>query len=95
MGDEITIEGIPELIAKLEAMNVKIDAVAARALREAGELVVEEAKTTTAFIDRTGKLREFLKVSQVRSLAGTKYVLAGIDKGDNSKVFYGRICRLI
>ncbi len=36
------------------------------------------------------KLKKGLKVSGVRKKGGNKFVLAGIQKGDNSKIFYGK-----
>ena len=58
-------------------------------MKKAGQEIVDEAKTTSAFHDRSGKLRRGLKVSGVRSKKGHKYVFAGIQKGDNSEIFYG------
>ena len=52
--------------------------------------MLEDAKATTEFHDRTGHLRDGLKISGVKTKDGVKYILVGIDKSDNSKIFYGK-----
>ncbi len=49
---------------------------------------MEEAKNNVPV--KTEKLKKGLKVSGVRKKGGNKFVLAGIQKGDNSKIFYGK-----
>lgn len=76
------------LIRKIEDMGKAGTRIENKALKKAGELIVEEAKNNVPF--RKGKLKEGLKVSGVRKKNGNKFVLAGIQKGDNSKIFYGK-----
>lgn len=79
------------LIRKLEDMGKAGTRVENKALKKAGQLIVDEAKNTSAFHDRTGNLRKGLKVSGIRKKGSHKFVLAGIQKGDNSKIFYGKM----
>lgn len=76
------------LIRRIEEMGKAGVRVENKALKKAGELIVEEAKNDVNV--KTGKLKEGLKVSGVRKKNGNKFVLAGIQKGDNSKIFYGK-----
>lgn len=87
---EMELEGVDELIKKIEELGKRGSRIENKALKKAGQVIVDEAKKTTAFTDRTGKLRKGLKVSGVRSKDGNKYVLAGIQKDDNSEIFYGK-----
>lgn len=84
------LEGMDELIKKIDEMGRKGTRIESQALKKAGEVIADEFKRTSAFQDKTGKLREGLKVSGIRSSKGVKHVLVGIQKGDNSKVFYGK-----
>nr|WP_269205805.1 HK97-gp10 family putative phage morphogenesis protein [Clostridium botulinum] len=82
------LEGMDSLIRKLEDMGKAGTRVENKALKKAGQIIVDEAKNNVAV--RTGKLKEGLKVSGVRKKGGHKFVLAGIQRGDNSKIFYGK-----
>ncbi|MHB9946995.1 hypothetical protein CF095_16670 [Clostridium botulinum] len=82
------LDGLDELTRKVQDMGKAGVRVENAALKKAGELIVEEAKNNVPF--RKGNLKEGLKVSGVRKKGGNKFVLAGIQKGDNSKIFYGK-----
>ncbi|NFJ83905.1 HK97 gp10 family phage protein [Clostridium botulinum] len=82
------LDGMDNVIRKIEDMGKAGTRIENKALKKAGELIVEEAKNNVPF--RKGKLKEGLKVSGVRKKNGNKFVLAGIQKGDNSKIFYGK-----
>nr|WP_207794467.1 HK97-gp10 family putative phage morphogenesis protein [Clostridium botulinum] len=82
------LDGMDNLIRKIEDIGKAGTRIENKALKKAGELIVEEAKNNVPF--RKGKLKEGLKVSGVRKKNGNKFVLAGIQKGDNSKIFYGK-----
>nr|WP_207728666.1 HK97-gp10 family putative phage morphogenesis protein [Clostridium botulinum] len=84
------LEGMDNLIIKIEDMGKAGTRIENKALKKAGEVILEEAKITSVFKDRSGDLREGLKVSGVRKKGGNKFVLVGIQKGDNSKIFYGK-----
>lgn len=85
---DMELEGMDSLIRKLDDMGKAGTRIENKALKKAGQIIVNEAKNNVSV--RTGKLKEGLKVSGVRKKGGNKFVLAGIQKGDNSKIFYGK-----
>lgn len=87
---EITLTGIDAIIQRLNAINANVNKLTNKALKLAGAPVLEDAKATTEFTDRSGKLREGLKISSVKTRDGIKFILVGIDKKDNSAIFYGK-----
>lgn len=84
------LKGIDELRKRIEEMGRKGMAVENKALKTAGKIVEDEAKKTSAFKDKSGKLRQGISISGVRSRKGNKHILVGIQKGDNSHIFYGK-----
>lgn len=82
------LEGMDQLIKKIADMGKAGIMVENAALKKAGEVILEEAKNNVP--ERTGKLKNGLKVSGVKSKNGRKYVLVGIQKSDNSEIFYGK-----
>jgi len=87
---EFKLEGLQELEQILQEIGKKASRIENKAIKKAAEPILEDAKTTTAFTDRTGKLREGLKISNIKNKNGEKYVEIGITKGDNSEIFYGK-----
>ena len=85
---DMKLEGMDSLIRKVESMGKAGEKAENKALKKAGKIIVDEAKNNVNV--RTGKLKEGLKVSGVRKQGKNKFVLAGIQKGDNSKIFYGK-----
>jgi len=88
MANHISLEGIDAIIEKLNAMNANVNKLTNQALKKAGEPVLSDAKATSLFGDQSGKLREAIKISGIKTKDGIKYVLIGVDKKD-TKVFYG------
>ncbi|MHC6181008.1 HK97-gp10 family putative phage morphogenesis protein [Clostridium sp. JNZ X4-2] len=86
----IVLKGVDEILDKLSRMGSNITRLENKALKNAAEPVLEDAKVTNAFNDRSGRLREGLKISGVKKKEGVKYILVGVDKSDNSKIFYGK-----
>lgn len=87
---DIELTGVDEILNKLQQIGTNISRLENKALKNAAEPVLEDAKATNAFNDRTGKLRKGLKISNIKKLDGIKYVLVGVDKSDNSKIYYGK-----
>lgn len=87
---DIELTGVDEILNKLQQIGINISRLENKALKNAAEPVLEDAKATNAFNDRSGKLRKGLKISNIKKLDGTKYVLVGVDKSDNSKIYYGK-----
>ncbi|RXI58985.1 HK97-gp10 family putative phage morphogenesis protein [Clostridium tetani] len=98
---DMELEGIEQLIKKVEGMGKAGARAENKALKKAGELINEEIKARAPTsvsprqpkgktqMWRTGKhAKELLKVSGIRSKNERKYVLAGLQRGDNSKAFY-------
>ncbi len=92
MSASVSVEGIEELIASFERMGKDMDRVANAALKEGGQVIVEEAKSILSSEGHivTGNLMDGLSVSGVKGGKGGKYVEAGITKGDNSSIYYGK-----
>lgn len=82
------LEGMEQLIKRVEGMGKVGIKIENKALKKAGQIIVDEAKKNVPV--KIGKLKEGLKVSGVRKKNGNKYVFAGIQKGDNSEIFYGK-----
>lgn len=86
----IELTGVDEILNKLQQIGTNISKLENKALKNAAEPVLEDAKVTNAFNDRSGKLRKGLKITNVKKKDGMKYILVGVDRGDNSEVFYGK-----
>lgn len=87
---EISLEGVDAIIARLNEINANVNKLTNKALQNAGIPVLEDAKATSSFSDKSGKLRKGLKISGVKTKDGIKFILVGIDKADNSEIFYGK-----
>jgi len=89
----IELTGVDEILNKLQQMGVNISRLENKALKNAAEPVLEDAKANVPV--RTGKLKKGLKITNVKKKEGVKYILVGVDRGDNSEIFYGKICCLV
>ena len=90
MSNEIDFSCIDNLSEKLKELGKKGARIESEALTKGAEVILEDMKRTTAFDDRTKKLREGLKIDKVRTSKGIKSVKIGIQKDDNSEIFYGK-----
>lgn len=86
----IELTGVDEILNKLQQIGANLGKLENKALKNAAEPVLEDAKATNAFKNRSGKLRKGLKITNVKKKDGMKYILVGVDRGDNSAVFYGK-----
>lgn len=87
----IELDGMDALLSKLEEMATKTaNNITNSALKAAAIPLLEDAKSTSSFADRSGNLREGLKIGDIKTKNGVKYIEIGIDKGDISKIFYGK-----
>jgi HK97 gp10 family phage protein len=64
MSTEFKVDGLDTLLRKLENMGKEGSIIEGQSLVEAGQPMLEDMKNTSAFKDRTGKLRKSLKISQ-------------------------------
>ena len=85
---DIELTGVDEILNKLQQMGANINGLENKALRNAAEPVLKDAKANVPV--RTGKLKKGLKVTNVKKKEGVKYILVGVDRGDNSEIFYGK-----
>ncbi|WP_219716773.1 HK97-gp10 family putative phage morphogenesis protein, partial [Clostridioides difficile] len=88
MSVEITTEGFDAVLSKIESMGKSGDKLLNEAVKAGGNVILQDALPRVS--KRSGKLKDGLKVSGVKKKGGTKYVLVGITKEDNSKIFYGK-----
>ncbi|WP_333861535.1 HK97-gp10 family putative phage morphogenesis protein [Clostridium sp.] len=85
---DIELTGVDEILNKLQQMGANISRLENKALRNAAEPVLEDAKANVPV--RTGKLKKGLKITNVKKKEGIKYILVGVDRGDNSEIFYSK-----
>jgi HK97 gp10 family phage protein len=85
---DIKLDGVDELLNKLQQLGANISSLENKALKNAAEPVLEDAKANVPV--KTGKLQRGLKTSGIKTKDGIKYVLVGVDRSDNSKIFYGK-----
>lgn len=86
----IELTGVDEILNRLQQIGANLGKLENKALKNAAEPVLDDAKATNAFKNRSGKLRKGLKITNVKKKDGMKYILVGVDRGDNSEVFYGK-----
>lgn len=87
---DIELEGVDEILNRLQQIGNNIRRLENRALKDAAQPVLDDAKSSNSFNDRSGNLRKGLKISNIKNKEGVKYVLVGVDKSDNSKIYYGK-----
>lgn len=85
---DIDLNGMSELIEKLEAKNAKAKSIENNALKAGAQPIFEDMKNTTAFKDLTGELREALTVGKISTKNGVKSIHIGIERG-YVEHFYG------
>ena len=91
MSADLEVTGMQELVDRVQELGSKASKeVQNQALLKAAQPILNEAVQTSSFKDRTGRLRKGLKISRPKSKGDTRYVLVGIDKSDNSTIFYGK-----
>lgn len=85
---DIELKGVDEILDKLQRIGTNVSSLENKALKNAAEPVLESAKANVPV--RTGKLKKGLKISNIKRKNGVKYIQVGVDRGDNSEVFYGK-----
>lgn len=87
----LELKGMEELMDKIEALGGAGSKIENQALLKAAKPILDDAVATVVFKDRSTDLRKGLKISRPKKKGDTKYVLVGIDKGDISEIFYGKM----
>ena len=77
MDTSFDVKGFDELAKKLESMGKKGIKIEDKALIKSAEPILNDAKNTIAFEDRSGDLRESLKISKVKKSKNGKTVWIG------------------
>lgn len=88
---KIELEGIEELVDKVNKIGVKGNEIKKKALDKVGEVVKStmEKKAPRSDLNKE-HMADNIKVSDVESEDGIDYVEIGPTKGDNSKFFYSK-----
>ena len=73
MGVDVSLKGIDDLVDTLERASASATEAEDKALQAAVQPIFNEAKQTTAFIDRSENLRDSLKISKPKSARRYKY----------------------
>lgn len=77
MGADIELTGMDELLKWADETGNKINSVVGSALQAGAEPILEELQHTSAFVDRSGKLRESFKISKIKTSGDQKFVWVG------------------
>lgn len=81
---DMKLEGMENLLAEIEKLGQKGSRIENKALREAGDVVKESIKKEVPV--RTGKLKQSITASRVKTKDGVKRVEVGPDKDG----YYGK-----
>lgn len=85
---EIELTGVDEILNKLQGMGENVGRLENKALKNAAEPLLQDAKANVPV--RTGKLKEGINIGKIKNKGGVKYILVGVERGDNSEIFYGK-----
>jgi HK97 gp10 family phage protein len=83
---DIQLEGMPELVAKLNELGKKGIRVQNRAILAAAKPILDAAVANAP--RKTGKGAAGLKMGRIQNIGSLKRVLVGITKGDISEIYY-------
>ena len=86
MPANVKIEGSEDLMKAIEQMGLEGSKIANDALRKAGEYLVDEMKRETPV--RTGKLRDSIEHSNIKTKDNVKYIEVGPNKTTNWRAKY-------
>lgn len=88
---KITLEGMQELIDKVNKLGSKGTEIKKKALDKAGAMVKESMEQKAPRSDMNKKhIADNIQVSEVKTENGIDFVQIGPNKGDNSEFFYSK-----
>ena len=88
---KIQLEGMAELIDKVNKLGEKSEEIKKKALDKAGELVKDSMeKKAPRSSDIKKHMADNIKVSEINKDNGVDFVMIGPNKGDNSEFFYSK-----
>ncbi len=87
----IELEGMAELIDKVNKLGAKGEVIKKKALDKVGELVKTSMERKAPRSEETKKhMADNIKVSEIKKENGVDFVKIGPNKGDNSEFFYSK-----
>ncbi|MEW8994399.1 HK97-gp10 family putative phage morphogenesis protein [Clostridium sp.] len=85
------LEGIEELIDKVNKLGEKGEVIKKKALDKAGELVKSTMETRAPKSEEIKRhMAENIQVSEIQKENGVDFIKVGPNKGDNSEFFYSK-----
>lgn len=88
---KIDLEGMQELIDKVNKLGLKGEEIKKKALDKAGELVKESMEKKAPRSSSNKKhMADNIKVSDIEKENGVDFVEIGPNKGDNSEFYYSK-----
>lgn len=85
------LEGMEELIDKVNKLGEKGEVIKKKALDKAGELVKSTMETRAPKSEETKRhMAENIQVSEIQNDNGVDFIKVGPNKGDNSEFFYSK-----
>lgn len=87
----IELEGMQELIDKVNKLGMQGEEIKKKALTKAGELVKSsmESKAPRSEEDKR-HMADHIRVSEIQKEDGVDYIQIGPNQGDNSEFFYSK-----
>ncbi len=83
---DFKLEGMDKLVKDIEQLGRKGGSIENKALKEAAIPILKDAKSLAPVL--TGKGRAGLDIGNIRRSKGIKYINIGVEKGNNSDIFY-------
>lgn len=92
MSIDMNLDGMDRISSRLEKMGKEGVKIGNKGLEQGANAIITEAKNilNSNGSVRTGKLKKGLKISKVKKKGNKKYIQAGIQRDDNSEIFYGK-----
>jgi len=88
---KLELEGMEELIDKVNKLGEKGEVIKKKALDKAGELVKSTMETRAPKSEETKRhMAENIQVSEIQKENGVDFIKIGPNKGDNSEFFYSK-----
>lgn len=82
--ESIELEGVGELLAKLESMGLNVSKIEAGALKAAAEPIAQDMKSLVNVSDKDHRhIKNDIEISGVKTLEGIKYLTIGPGKATN------------
>ncbi|MPM61779.1 hypothetical protein SDC9_108639 [bioreactor metagenome] len=87
----IELEGMAELIDKVNKLGARGEVIKKKALDKAGELVKSSMERRAPRSEETKKhMADNIEVSEIEKKNGVDFIKIGPNKGDNSEFFYSK-----